>query len=808
MVSSIPEKARVRTFRGRVTSPPIVDREDVPFRATPFNGANIFEVSDSRYDWWAGEPASNLRSNNVNAYLDRDGTPGQPDQPLLMATDGNFTYPVDLAQAPTTEENQKAAQANLFYWVNRYHDILYSFGFDEGAGNFQRNNFGPNGRGQDAINAEAQDGGGTNNANFFTPPDGSPGRVQMFLWTGSPNRDGDFDQGVIIHELTHGLTNRLVGNATGLRGIQSGGMGEGWGDWFGLTLLAKEGDDPAASYPVGQYVTNNYQRGVRRFPYSTSMSIFPLTYKDVASRVQVHAIGEIWCNTLWEMRALLIQRYGFREGQRQSIQLVVDGLKLTPNAPTFLDARNAIIVADRVNNGGANQCLIWEAFAKRGSGFSATTDDANDGAPVEAFDVAPYCNPTASLRFDKNNYVSGELVRISLSDQNAEETIAVQVTSSVTGDHETLLLTPETGVAGNFLGTMQLVGSIARSGDGTLQASSEKGDQIVVTYDDPNSSGGGPAQVSVSAAMTREKVLFEDNVEVGNQGWLSTGWAITSLRSASSSRCWTDSPAGNYVNGSSSSLTSPLIDFSGLDEVAVTIAHSHQIENRFDFGVVEYSTDDGETWARAANFTGTQVEFRQSRISLRGLNGQARARIRFRLLADVAGTADGWYIDDIRLTARSSNPGAIPAAPAPVVTSLSPAFGPPAGGTRVTITGMNFTEDETTSVTFDGIPATSVSVIGGSTMIVTAPAHAAGPVNVQVVNRNGVVAVAGAYTYYTTGSGGPGANADDDLSEFGLNAGWHSGDGDRFGFHARDGSEVSGLSKALSRLSMPRRCER
>ncbi len=93
----------------------------------------------------------------------------------------------------------------------------------------------------------------------------------MFLWTGTPNRDGDFDQGIIIHELTHGLTNRLVGNATGLRGIQSGGMGEGWGDWFGLTLLAKEGDDPALSYPFVQFATDNYQRGIRRFPYSTSI---------------------------------------------------------------------------------------------------------------------------------------------------------------------------------------------------------------------------------------------------------------------------------------------------------------------------------------------------------------------------------------------------------------------------------------------------------------------------------------------------------------------------------------------------------
>ena len=189
--------------------------------------------------------------------------------------------------------------------------------------------------------------------------------------------------------------------------------------------------------------------------------------------------------------------------------------------------------------------------------------------------------------------------------------------------------------------------------------------------------------------------------------------------------------------------------------MTVTIAHSYQIENRFDLGVVEYSADDGVTWARAANFTGTQAEFTQSRISLRGLNGQQRARIRFRLVADVAGAADGWYIDDIRLTARSSNAGAVGPTIAPTVSSVVPAFGPPAGGTRVTINGMNFTEDETTSVTFDGMPAASSRVLSGSTMTVTSPAHTAGPVNVQVVNRNGVVVAAGAFTYYTTGTVGP-----------------------------------------------------
>ena len=83
----------------------------------------------------------------------------------------------------------------------------------------------------------------------------------------------------------------------------------------------------------------------------------------MANNPEVHAIGEIWCVSLWEMRTLLVERYGFQEGQRQSLQLVVDGLKLTPVAPTFIDARDAILLADRVNNNGANQCLIWKAFA-------------------------------------------------------------------------------------------------------------------------------------------------------------------------------------------------------------------------------------------------------------------------------------------------------------------------------------------------------------------------------------------------------------------------------------------------------------
>jgi len=242
---------------------------------------------------------------------------------------------------------------------------------------------------------------------------------------------------------------------------------------------------------------------------------------------------------LWEMRALLIERYGFREGQRQSIQLVVDGLKLTPSSPTFIDARDAILIADQVNNHGANQCLIWRAFAKRRLGFSASTLDAEDFAPVESFDVAPSCSATASLRLDKRSYVDNETVRITLGDSNAVAPILVDVTSSRTGDRERIKLKRDASIPGSFTGAIRLEDRRAEAGDGSLQGSAEAGDQIDVVYLDNDSEGGGSALITASAAWTRELALLDDNVERGNQIWFPGGsWAITSELAGSPAHSW------------------------------------------------------------------------------------------------------------------------------------------------------------------------------------------------------------------------------------------------------------------------------
>jgi hypothetical protein len=96
----------------------------------------------------------------------------------------------------------------------------------------------------------------------------------------------------------------------------------------------------------------------------------------------------VWCVTLWEARAALINKYGWAAGNQLILQLVTDGMNLSPINPNFLQARDAIIQADRVDTGGANQHELWTAFAKRGMGYSATSPSSATTSGVhEAYDV-------------------------------------------------------------------------------------------------------------------------------------------------------------------------------------------------------------------------------------------------------------------------------------------------------------------------------------------------------------------------------------------------------------------------------------
>jgi uncharacterized repeat protein (TIGR01451 family) len=387
--------------------PPTVARTLVTLSSLNTNASPIGWISDGENE---------TRGNNVDAHADRNAD-DLPDLPRPQGLPYRvFDAPLDLTQPPGSYTDAAAVQ--LFYWCNWTHDRLYELGFDEASGNYQKDNFGRGGLGGDAIQADAQDGSGFNNANFTPTADGEPGRIQMFIFNGpEPAIDGTLDAEVILHEYVHGLSTRLVGGGVGISASQSAGMGEGWSDFYAMAFLGEPGDDLDAAYPYGAYASTllaglreNYYFGIRRYPYSTDKTKNPLTFKDIDPTqisphvgvpmnpifggfspllaAEVHSQGEVWCMMLLEARANLIRRHGYATGNQLILQLVTDGMKLSPPNPSFTQARDAIILADQVNNQGANYGDLWRGFAKRGLGFSAVARDSGGTiGVVEAFDL-------------------------------------------------------------------------------------------------------------------------------------------------------------------------------------------------------------------------------------------------------------------------------------------------------------------------------------------------------------------------------------------------------------------------------------
>ena len=359
-------------------------------------------------DGVAGAESNYTIGNNTDAYDDRTSTvtgTGDGDDterayggvgPALVFND---PFNTDVT-APGTNGSIFAAVTNLFYWANIIHDVTYHYGFDEAAGNFQVNNYGNGGVGNDSVRSEAQDGSGTCNANFSTPADGGRGRMQMYVCN---TRDGDFDNGVIAHEYGHGISNRLTGGAGNAnclnRFTHPEQMGEGWSDFYGLLLTMEVGDSRTDSRGIGTWLVGQAANGpgIRPTPYSTDFGVNGTTYSALPSSVVPHGVGYVWATMLWELTWDLIDDQGFDAdfyngtgGNNIALNLVTEGMKLQPCSPGFVDGRDAIIAADAAIYGGAYNCIIWEAFARRGLGFSASQGSSTSIADgTEAFDLPP-----------------------------------------------------------------------------------------------------------------------------------------------------------------------------------------------------------------------------------------------------------------------------------------------------------------------------------------------------------------------------------------------------------------------------------
>jgi extracellular elastinolytic metalloproteinase len=383
-------------------------------------------------DQWLASGATTLTGPNVHAYSDLDDSNGaSAGEETVKDATGNFNYAFtefktndcargficswnpDKAFSWDTNRNQGATQ--LFYYINTFHDHLAAapIGFTVAAGNFQ---------GNDPVLGENIDGGNTaaglpdpnhiDNANFATPPDGNSPRMQMFLWhqpkTKFPSEDpfiaanGSDEADIVYHENTHGLSNRLVVDANGnstLGAAEAGAMGEAWSDWYALDFLVNHGFQTDTAAPgelrIGPYVAwgNDLIRtqpldcpangGGGACPGGAGTGPGGYTYGDYAKvigRPEVHADGEIWGETLWDLRAAV--------GSPTAESLVTRAMELSPANPSFLDMRNAILQADTVAGGGSHNTL-WSVFAKRGMGYFAAAVDGDDTQPAENFSLPP-----------------------------------------------------------------------------------------------------------------------------------------------------------------------------------------------------------------------------------------------------------------------------------------------------------------------------------------------------------------------------------------------------------------------------------
>ena len=413
-----------------------------PSNATPGSGiqgaliprTSFTIISENAFDslGWMTDGTSITTGNNVDAGLDLTAPDGIDDGTRATGTAFRiFDYAYNPppgnpapGESPSLANDRFGEVVQMFFWANRYHDRLYDLGFTEAARNFQQDNFGRGGVGNDRIVAQGQDYTGTNNANFFAPPDGTSGVMQLFLFPGpDPDRSAGLDQEAVLHELTHGTSDRIHGNGAGLLGFMAAGMGEGWSDFYARALLSGPEEDVNGIYAYGAWTTfgmlpgytDNYYYGIRRFPYAVMSNVGPngrphnpLTFADLdpaqadltdgayprgpngsTNPSEVHAVGEIWCSALLEVRARLINRLGWSVGNQLALQLVTDGMKLDPVSPSMIDGRNSILAANFGSSSAsaAAEADIWRGFATRGLGFSARVLVPGTSSVAEAFDV-------------------------------------------------------------------------------------------------------------------------------------------------------------------------------------------------------------------------------------------------------------------------------------------------------------------------------------------------------------------------------------------------------------------------------------
>ncbi|MBS1663792.1 MAG: M36 family metallopeptidase [Bacteroidetes bacterium] len=765
---------------------------------------------------------SYTRGNNVWAQEDMaglDNTTGLADTSLTSIPSLTFSRALDNTKSPIEYSNLRAGIDNLFYWNNLMHDISYQYGFDEAAGNFQASNQGRGGAEGDYVDAFAQSGGGINNANFGTPPDGENPIMRMYAWntgltytfhvnapapainnytvyegslssnsrlvdrgpitatdivyvndavgglhqacgtisnaaalsgkialidrggtscpftlkvknaqnagavavivannanpivtmtatpvdttihipalmisqtdgntlkanltslngtlsTSGVLLDGALDNGVMSHEYTHGISNRLTGgpgNTDCLANAEQ--MGEGWSDFMALmvttdwsTATTSDGPNPR---PLGTYVLKQSSTGggIRTYPYSTNMTTNPWTYGMLAGSTggEVHTIGEIWCATLWDMTWNIIQQEGIDgdlyhgvKGNNIALQLVMTGMKLQPCSPGFIDGRDAILKADSILYDNRHKCAIWQAFARRGMGKSASQGSSSSYTDQTAATDLP---TGVGINITSNKTILGQGDNVTYTIKascNCQAQTGVTIVDTLSSG---LSYVSSTGGSGGVYNAPYVTWS-----GNDFTAGETKTFTVLANV------AGVYKTPDTAVNDTREGTTLPSWTQTISNG--ANQWNVSTTRAHSGTHSWYAVDIGSKTDFAMTTTNSYVLDTVS----TLSFWHYYETDPSYDGGVVEISTDAGSTWqdlgpymtqngynttisplytnnlANRSAFSGSSGgTFVLTNVALDAFAGKT-AKIRFRFGSDNAVSDDGWYVDDIVLTNES-----------------------------------------------------------------------------------------------------------------------------------------------------------
>ena len=485
-------------------------------------------------------------------------------------------------------------------------------------------------------------------------------------------------------------------------------MGEGWSDWFGLMLTMKEGDQGTDARGIGTYLFGQGAggAGIRTHRYSTNMSVNPHTYNSIKTEAAPHGVGSVWAVMLWDMTWDLIDQYGFDEdiyngtgGNNIALDLVIEALKLQPCSPGFVDGRDAILQADQLLYGGANQCLIWDAFARRGLGYSASQGSSGsktDG--TEAFDTP---SASAEMIAPENVCVDKEVMTgLSGGTPNG----GVYSGPGVTDDGNGSTFTFDPAVAG--VGVHTITYSVAAS---ACAPASSDSDQIEVTEGlivaCPSDVEVSTSADSCSAIVTytmpegisgcsASNVENFDGVTRPNlpQEWTTTSeigtanlWSTVNTQSSSSPN------SAFAVNRNARSLSSLVSPDYAIDSPNAKLKFDfyYNTESNYDGAVLEYSVNNGawndilsgggtfvsgaynatlSTWysnplGGRASWSGNSSGFVAVEINLNSNMNGKNVKFRWRMASDNSQGSAGVWLDNVEVEGVFS--------PSPVTTQIA-----------------------------------------------------------------------------------------------------------------------------------------